>query len=110
MFDDDQNDLLYSSVSKEELLSTMKYFQKDKCPGLDGWTIDFFIHFFDLFETDLLKMVEDSRINGSICHYVSSTFIALIPKKKDSLTFMDLGPSPFATYYIRLSQKLLMLD
>eukprot|EP00253_Pinus_taeda_P034308 PITA_34308 len=89
MFDANQNNILYSAVFEEELLATMKYFQKDKCPGPDGWTIDFFIHFFDLFKSDILNLVEESRTHGFTIRYISSTYIALIPKKKDSLTFMD---------------------
>lgn len=50
MFDKDQNDYLFQPIMKEELLGTMKSFKNDKCPGPDGWTIKFFIHFFDLIK------------------------------------------------------------
>eukprot|EP00253_Pinus_taeda_P009171 PITA_09171 len=56
MFDGDLNDHIFQPVSEEELLATMKSFKRDKSPGPDGWTIVFFIHFFDLIKTDLLRM------------------------------------------------------
>jgi len=35
-------------------------FKKEKSPGPDGWTSEFFIFFFDLLGEDLLAMVEES--------------------------------------------------
>lgn len=46
MFDANQNAIIFSKVTEDEILATMKSFQKDKCPGLNGWSIEFFIHFF----------------------------------------------------------------
>eukprot|EP00253_Pinus_taeda_P006944 PITA_06944 len=89
MFDDNANATLYKPVLEEELLRIMKCFQKDKSLGPDGWTIDFLIHFFDLFKKDILDMVEASRTTGTIHHHSSSTLISLIPKKSEPTTFKD---------------------
>lgn len=56
MFRDEQNEELYRPVF-EELLKVMKSFKKDKCLGLDGWTIEFFLHFFDLVKKDLFTFL-----------------------------------------------------
>lgn len=61
----------------------MKSFKNDKAPGPDGWSIDFLIHFSDLFKMDLLSMVEASKLSGNIHNNSSSTLIALIPKKDE---------------------------
>ena len=50
------------AVTMEELSDVLKGFAKDKSYGLDGWTVKFFLFFFDLVGPDLLAMVEDSRI------------------------------------------------
>jgi hypothetical protein len=42
----------------EELKKILKAFASDKSPGLDGWTVEFFLYFFDLVGEDLLGMVE----------------------------------------------------
>jgi hypothetical protein len=39
---------LYKPVTLEELKMVLSLFKKDKSPGPDGWTVEFFIHFFDL--------------------------------------------------------------
>lgn len=89
MFDEEANEKVFQKISEEELLGIMKSFKADKCPGPDGWTIEFYIHFFDPFKSDLLKMVEGSRMAGSINSKVESTNIALIPKKDEAESFMD---------------------
>lgn len=61
MFDDRKNNDLFQPVLEEELLLVIKSFKKEKSPGPDGWTIEFFIHFFYLIKKDLLAMVEESR-------------------------------------------------
>ena len=52
--DDAGNRDLMKEVSEEELKEVMGNFQKDKSPGLDGWTIDFFLDLFDILGKDLL--------------------------------------------------------
>lgn len=89
MFDEEINDKNFHPVSEEELLGIMKSFKRDKCPGPDGWRIEFFVQFFDLFNADLLRMIEGSRMSGSINPKVASTNIALIPKKEKAESFMD---------------------
>jgi hypothetical protein len=55
---------LYNPVTLSELKDILHNFKKERSPGPDGWTSEFFIHFFDLVGEDLLQMVEDSRINN----------------------------------------------
>jgi len=87
MLDDAANEEFIKPISKEELLSAIKSIKKDKSLGPDGWPIEFFSHFFDLIKMDLLRMLEATRMSGSIHPEISSTFIALIPKKIRVETF-----------------------
>jgi hypothetical protein len=41
-------------------------FQKDTSPRLDGWTMEYFLGFYDLIEDDLVRVVEDSFNNGKV--------------------------------------------
>jgi len=41
----------------QELMFVLKSFQKDKRSGLDGYTMELFIGFFDLFGNDILRVV-----------------------------------------------------
>ena len=45
---------LMEEVSEEELKATLHSFQKDKNPGPDGWTVEFFIAGYDSIGLDLL--------------------------------------------------------
>lgn len=107
MFVDEQNDCLFQPITEEELLETMKSFKKDKCPGPDGWTIEFFIHFFDLIKQDLLRMVEGSRISGSIHQITSSTHIALIPKKREAKSFQHYKPISLCNISYKIISKII---
>jgi hypothetical protein len=40
--------ILENPCTKEEVLEVLRGFTKDKSPGPDGWTVEFFLHFFDL--------------------------------------------------------------
>jgi hypothetical protein len=56
MEEDVQN--LEKPITKEEFFVVLKGFTKDKSPSLDRWTVEFFIHYFDLVAKDLMEVVE----------------------------------------------------
>lgn len=107
MFDDEKNESLFQPVTENELLGILKPFKKDKCPGLDGWTIEFFTHFFDTIKQYLLRMVETSKMTGSIHHITTSTLIALIPKKVDAESFHDFRPISLCNISFKIITKII---
>jgi hypothetical protein len=40
--DEEGNQDLYAEVTEAELKDTLQSFQKDKSPGPDGWSIEFY--------------------------------------------------------------------
>eukprot|EP00253_Pinus_taeda_P030670 PITA_30670 len=90
--EEDDVEALIEPVTAEELEGVLKWFKKDKSPGPDGWTIEFYLAFFDILGQDLLKVVEESRTTGSIYHAINSTFLALIPKTDSPSSFEDYRP------------------
>ena len=72
---------LMEEVSKEEVKTTLLSFQKDKSPGSDGMTIEFFLAGYDSIGPDLLHLVEETRKNGVLYPPLNSNFLILIPKK-----------------------------
>lgn len=42
MFNAKENEPLFRPTSIKEIQLVLKSFSKDKCPSLDGWTVDFF--------------------------------------------------------------------
>ena len=83
----------------EELKVTLHSFQKDKSPGLDGWTIEFFLGLYDLLGGDLLKVMEDTRLSGRLPTSFNSTFIALIPKVDNPSSLNDFRPISLCVTY-----------
>ena len=83
---------LMEEVSEEELKETLNIFQKDKIPGPDGWKVEFFLAGYDTIGPYLLKLVEETRVNGILHLPLNSTFLALIPKKDNLESLEDYRP------------------
>ena len=98
-----------SQITLEEVERALKSFKKDKSPGPDGWPMDFFLAFFDLLGSELLNMVESSRIEGRVIPSLNSTFIVLIPKKENPLTFADFRPISLCSLVYKLISKVATL-
>jgi len=92
MLKDEETIKLFQPVSMEELKQVLFKFKKEKSPGLDGWTFEFFTYFFDIFGQDPLDMVEEMRRLGSMVGILNSTFLTLIPKANKPKTFDDFFP------------------
>jgi hypothetical protein len=104
-----EDDVLFLEkvVTLEELLKVLKGFAKDKSPGPDGWTVEFFLFFFDLVGPDLLAMVEDTRLRGEVCRPINSTFLALIPKQNRPITFSDYRPIALCNLCYKIVTKII---
>eukprot|EP00253_Pinus_taeda_P004333 PITA_04333 len=102
-------DELSIPVSKEEVEAAMKNMGKDKSPGPDGWTIELFLHFFDLIGSDITEVVEESRLKGEIYRPFNSTFIALIPKKDEPETFEDFKPISLCNCIYKIIAKVIAI-
>ena len=91
----------------EELKEVIHSFQKDKIPGLDGWSIEFYLDFSELPGEDLLEVVEKSRKLGVIHAPINSTFIALIPKYNKTEAFYDFRPITLCNYLYKIISKVI---
>ena len=48
--------------------------------GPDGFTVNFFHHFWEMVKLDVWQIMEQSRIYGHILPALNATFLTLIPK------------------------------
>eukprot|EP00253_Pinus_taeda_P001598 PITA_01598 len=106
-FEEDEAEELSIPVTKDEFESTMKNMGKDKSPGPDGWTIELFLHFFDLIGSEITEVVEESRLKGEIYRPFNSTFIVLIPKKDEPETFEDFRPISLCNCIYKIIAKVI---
>jgi hypothetical protein len=107
MVNEEEVMLLEKPVSKEEVLEVLKGFAKDKSPGPDGWTVEFYLHFYDLVAKDLLDVVEESHLTGEVNRALNSTFIALIPKVNGPATFEEFRPISLCNLCYKIFSKII---
>ena len=81
---------LLEEVLEEELKKVINSLQKGKSLGPDGFTLDFFLGFYDLIKEDILRVVIESQKYGKILGAMNATFITLIPKKHKRGNFRGL--------------------
>jgi hypothetical protein len=77
----EQNASLLRPITIEEVDQALQETPKDKAPGPDGFTSDFFHHCWPLIRTEVWEIIEDSRATGQILQALNATFITLIPKE-----------------------------
>ena len=94
-------------VSKEELKTTLHSLQKDKSPGPDGWTVEFFLAGYDSIGPDLLQLVEETRKNGVLHPPLNSTFLTLIPKKDSPESLEDYRPISLCNITYKVVTKII---
>eukprot|EP00253_Pinus_taeda_P002170 PITA_02170 len=105
--EEEDADLLFRAVEKEEVERIIKAMPRDKSPGPDGWTIELFSHFFDLIGDELIEVVEESRKKGEIYSPFNTTFIALIPKTENPVSFDDFRPISLCNTIYKIIAKVI---
>jgi hypothetical protein len=98
---------LMEEVFEDELKEVLHNFQKDKSPGLDGCTIEFFLGFYDLIGKDILKVVEESIVRGHFYPPLNLTFIALIPKVDEPSSLNDFRPICLCNFIYKVVSKVI---
>lgn len=68
---------MYEEVTKDEPLTILSTFYKDKSRGLDGWIVDFFLGLFEILGDALPLVVEEVRSVMKILGSFNSYFLHL---------------------------------
>ena len=94
-------------VTIVEIQSILSLSKNDKSPGPDGIPVEVYRALFDVLGRDLLRVVEDSRINGKIPVVFNSTFIALIPKIDTPKSFDDFRPIYLCNFIYKIISNII---
>ena len=62
-----EHDSCEGSISLPEISAAAKSLSLNKSPGPDGFTLEFYLHFWDLFGPLLVNVYNDSFSKGSLC-------------------------------------------
>jgi len=76
----DHNKKLLQPISKQEVEKAMAQLKDGKAPGPDGFTANFFHEFWELINTEVWELVEESRSMHWILPSLNATFLSLILK------------------------------
>lgn len=73
-----QNDVLIARFTHEEIKFVLKMLGKNKAPGLDGFTAEFCLQYWDHFKKNFMKLFEEFYANGRPNSCVKENFIFVI--------------------------------
>lgn len=83
---------LIKAVSVEEITSTVFALSLDKCPGPDGYSVEFFRASWSIVGSDIVAAVQEFFRNGRLLKDFNTTKIALIPKFPEACKLGDYRP------------------
>lgn len=88
-----------------EIEATLRHCAKEKILGPDGWTVEFFLGFWDLVGNEVLEMIEETHNPGIVSGVLNTNFIALIPNNSKPNTFDDFRPISLCNFVYKVITK-----
>lgn len=79
----------------------------DKSPGLDGFTMGFFLQCWEAVKEDIMKAFQNFYEQKIFERSLNATFITLIPKKKGAKELRDFRPISLIGSIYKLFAKVL---
>ena len=76
-------------LTKEECHASLREFSKDKSPGTDGLTAEFYLKFWELLGQELVDSLNHAFEIGELSISQKRGIITLIPKKDKNKVFLD---------------------
>jgi hypothetical protein len=90
-----------------EVLEVVKGLNREKAPGLDGFTLAFFQVCWDVIKTDLMGVFQNFHTHRKFVKSINATFIAFIPKKPGAVDLKDFRPISLVSSVYKIIAKVL---
>lgn len=97
---DEDNNMLYEMVMKEEVKSVLFHLHPDKVLGPDGFTARFFQNCWSFICDDLWMLVDFCRTKRFV-KYLNNLVIALVIKNLNAIPLVTTDPFLYAIQYTR---------
>ena len=98
---------LIKPITIEELTTVVEDMEEDKVPGPDGFTERFIKDCWDIVSIDVYKMVTKTQNRDKIGGSTNSTFLSLIPKEKDVVSFDRFCPISLCNIGYKIITKII---
>ena len=89
---DEEAKWLDRNFEEEEVRQAVFDLAGDKAPGLHGFSIAFFQHFWVMLKKDILKFMKEFHWRGMLSKGIGASFIALVLKKSGEIGIKDYRP------------------
>ncbi|XP_071704195.1 uncharacterized protein [Rutidosis leptorrhynchoides] len=103
------NELLEAPFTEGEIWESVKCCGSSKAPGPDGFNFGFFKKFWSIIKDDLVGAINWFWVFGEFSKGCNASFVSLIPKKSDPLSFSDYRPISLICSYYKIIAKMLSL-
>lgn len=107
--EEEENDMLMTPVTKEEVEGVLKMMQKYKILGPDGWTMENFQHLFELVGDELTGAVEEYQVKGYVYEHFNAAFMALVLKSDDQSSFEEFRPIYLCNCIYKIIAKVIVV-
>lgn len=104
---DDQIEDLSRPFSDDDIWSCFKHMAKNKSPGPDGLTVEFFIASWNIIGSDVCRGIQFFFSSLVLPRIISSTALALIPKSSTPSSMSDYRPIACCNVIYKCIAKLL---
>lgn len=98
---------LLAPVTPELILKTLKSMKRNKAPGPDGFTVEFFLAAWDTVGSDFCKAIMHFFATSEMHQGLNSTCIALIPKVQNPSSMRDFCPISLCTTSYKCIAKII---
>ena len=86
------------NISRDEIQSAVNNLKRNKSPGLDGLTPDFYKHFWSQLENLFIDMINESFNHGQLPDSLKKAVLTLLYKKGDRKLLENFRPISLTNY------------
>ena len=106
MLTDEQREILDNKITTNEYLEALKSFQKNKTPGNDGLTVEFYLGFWHLIWRCLVDALNFAHEHGQLSNSQKQAMITLLEKKdKDRRLIKNWRPISLINVDVKIASK-----